>query len=94
MSQENSNEACAQCEANARWNAAGGYQELARENREYCRRGHVSAEEFALSRRASDYARNVIVYLGRPTLEWTDNKLVEALARAFIAGARAAKERP
>lgn len=31
---------CAQCEANARWNEAGGYHELAEQCREYCRRGH------------------------------------------------------
>jgi hypothetical protein len=33
-------EVCAQCEANARHNEAGGYDELAKECREYCRRGH------------------------------------------------------
>lgn len=33
---------CVQCESNARWNEAGGYNDLAEECREYCRRGHVS----------------------------------------------------
>lgn len=32
--------ACAQCEANARHNEAGGYLELAEQCRAYCRRGH------------------------------------------------------
>lgn len=32
--------ACLQCEANARWNEAGGYAELAAECRAYCLRAH------------------------------------------------------
>lgn len=38
-------EVCAQCESNARWNEAGGYDELAKECREYCRRGHRESEQ-------------------------------------------------
>lgn len=37
--------ACAQCEANARYNEAGGYHELAKKCREYCRRGHRETKE-------------------------------------------------
>lgn len=36
---------CAQCEANARWNEAGGYYELAEKCREYCRRGHKEMDQ-------------------------------------------------
>lgn len=35
---------CAQCEANAQWNEAGGYHELAEKCREYCRHGHRESE--------------------------------------------------
>lgn len=38
-------ELCAQCEANARWNDAGGYHELAKKCRDYCRRGHKEDED-------------------------------------------------
>lgn len=31
---------CVQCESNARWNEAGGYNQLAEQCRDYCRRGH------------------------------------------------------
>lgn len=37
---EQGSDVCVQCEANARWNEAGGYRELAQECRDYCRRGH------------------------------------------------------
>lgn len=36
---------CAQCETNARDNEAGGYNNLAKECREYCRRGHKPAPQ-------------------------------------------------
>lgn len=77
---------CAQCESNARANEAGGYKDLAAECRAYCRRGHMSKEDHALRQRAMDYAHSRIVNLGRPTIEWTDDKLVEAIALAFRAG--------
>lgn len=38
-------EICCQCEANARWNDAGGYVDLAEECREYCRNGHRTEAE-------------------------------------------------
>lgn len=37
-------EVCAQCEANARSNEAGGYTELAAECRAYCLRGHIELQ--------------------------------------------------
>lgn len=33
-------ELCAQCLANANWNDAGGYHELAEQCGQYCRNGH------------------------------------------------------
>lgn len=77
---------CAQCEANALANEAGGYPDLATECRAYCRRDHLSIKEFNLRIRAKDYARNVLVNAGRATSDWTDNVLSEAISTAFRAG--------
>jgi hypothetical protein len=77
---------CAQCEANAQTNEAGGYRGLADECRAYCRRGHRTPEEAALIARSEQYARQTLINAGRATSEWTDDKLSAALALAFRAG--------
>lgn len=77
--------ACVQCEANARSNEAGGYAAAA-ECRAYCARGHKTQAESDLLQRSKDYARQVLINTGRATMDWTDDKLSEALALAYRAG--------